>query len=171
MQLELLDLQCPPAWKTIHCESQLHNLYKNLDKNKYENLVDHALKLSSLFGSTYVCKHIVAHMREHVLRQILFQVSCGIEAAMEDISNVLVSLVLLYQAKNLATKAEILRALKDGVSRQQVMESYDVKRSTWATYVKIEVEILQAFESEKFNAKRKRLWKVVYPKVEEALLR
>ncbi|KAG0425699.1 hypothetical protein HPB47_027128 [Ixodes persulcatus] len=59
----------------------------------------------------------------------------------------------LYQAKNLATKVEILRALKDGVSRQQVKENYDVKRSTLATYVKIEAEILQAFEREKFNAK------------------
>ncbi|KAG0436592.1 hypothetical protein HPB47_017873 [Ixodes persulcatus] len=36
----------------------------------------------------------------------------------------------LYLAKKLVTKVEILRALKDGVSRQQVMKSYDVKRST-----------------------------------------
>ncbi|KAM7285764.1 villin-1-like [Ixodes scapularis] len=39
------------------------------------------------------------------------------------------------------------------------MESCDVKRSTLATYVKIVADILRAFESEKFNAKRKRPWK------------
>lgn len=64
---------------------------------------------------------------------------------------------------------EILRALKDGVSRQ-VIESYDVKRSSLTTYVKIEADILRAFESEKFNAKGKRPWAVVHPKLEEALL-
>ncbi|KAM7282844.1 hypothetical protein ISCGN_000073 [Ixodes scapularis] len=50
------------------------------------------------------------------------------------------------------------------------MESYDVKRSSLAMYVKIEADILRTFESEKFNAKRKRPWKVVHPKLEEALL-
>ncbi|KAG0422111.1 hypothetical protein HPB47_002033 [Ixodes persulcatus] len=87
------------------------------------------------------------------------------------VANLKNALSQLYQAMNLATKVEILSALKDGVSRQQVMESYDAKRSTLATYVKIEAEILQASESEKFNAKRKRLRKVVHPKLEEALLR
>ncbi|KAH8020236.1 hypothetical protein HPB51_025498 [Rhipicephalus microplus] len=41
-----------------------------------------------------------------------------------------------YDAKNLATKVEILEALKNGESRQQVMTKYNVKRSTLGTYVK-----------------------------------
>ncbi|KAG0411426.1 hypothetical protein HPB47_011441 [Ixodes persulcatus] len=78
---------------------------------------------------------------------------------------------LKYKAKDLAMKVEILRVSKDGVSRRQVMERYDVERSTLATYVKNEAEILRAFESEKFNVKRKRLRKAAHPKLEEALLR
>ncbi|KAG0440272.1 hypothetical protein HPB47_016351, partial [Ixodes persulcatus] len=76
-----------------------------------------------------------------------------------------------YKAEDLATKVEILRALKNGVSQQQVMETYDVKRSTLAMYVENEAEILRASESEKFNVKRKWLRKAVRPKLGEALLR
>ncbi|KAG0424882.1 hypothetical protein HPB47_027916, partial [Ixodes persulcatus] len=50
MQLEFMDLQYLPALKTMHHESELHEFYKNLEKKKYGNLVDHALRLSSLFG-------------------------------------------------------------------------------------------------------------------------
>ncbi|KAG0430070.1 hypothetical protein HPB47_023040 [Ixodes persulcatus] len=59
----------------------------------------------------------------------------------------------------------------DAFLSSSMMESYDVKRSSLATYVKIEADILWAFESEKFNAKRKRLWTVVHPKLEEVLKR
>ncbi|KAG0433032.1 hypothetical protein HPB47_020284 [Ixodes persulcatus] len=38
MQLELIDLQCLPALKTIHREPQQHEFYNNVDKSKYENL-------------------------------------------------------------------------------------------------------------------------------------
>lgn len=75
-----------------------------------------------------------------------------------------------YEAKELATKVEILRALKNGLSRQEVMVKYDVKRSTLSTYVKNEEQILQAFEGEKFGASRKRLRTAAHPKLEEALL-
>nr|XP_054919021.1 tigger transposable element-derived protein 4-like [Dermacentor andersoni] len=78
---------------------------------------------------------------------------------------------LKYEAKDLATKVEILRALKDGLSRQEAMKKYDVKRSTLSTYVKNEEQILQAFESEKFRASRKRLRTAAHPELEEALLR
>lgn len=74
-----------------------------------------------------------------------------------------------YQDKDLETKVEILKVLKDGVF-QQLMERYDVKRSTLATYVKNEAEILRAFES-KFKTKRKQLQKTAHPKLEEPLLR
>lgn len=76
-----------------------------------------------------------------------------------------------YDAKNLATKVEILEALKNGESRQQVMTKYNVKRSTLGTYVKNEQQIRQAFESEKFHASRKRLRTAAHPQLEEALLR
>ncbi|KAH7978124.1 hypothetical protein HPB49_004504 [Dermacentor silvarum] len=58
-----------------------------------------------------------------------------------------------YEAKNLATKVEILQALKNGES-QHLMTKYNMKRSTLGTYVKNEQQILQAFESEKFHASR-----------------
>ncbi|KAH9384453.1 hypothetical protein HPB48_026461 [Haemaphysalis longicornis] len=51
-----------------------------------------------------------------------------------------------YEAKDLNTKVEILRALKNGRSRQEVMKKFTAKRSTLGTYVKNEEQILQAFE-------------------------
>lgn len=60
VQLELIDLKCSPVLKRIHSESQL--LCKNLDKNKYRNLVGRALKLMSVFGSTYVCEQTFSLM-------------------------------------------------------------------------------------------------------------
>lgn len=60
--------------------------------------------------------------------------------------------------------------MKDGVSRQHIMEKYDVNRSTLATYVKNEKQTVQVFESDKFTAKRKRMRTVAHPKLEEALL-
>ncbi|KAM7302595.1 general transcription factor II-I repeat domain-containing protein 2-like [Ixodes scapularis] len=56
LQLELIDLECSPELKSMHRESQLLDFYRSLDRSKYGNLVDHALKLASLFGSTYVCE-------------------------------------------------------------------------------------------------------------------
>lgn len=48
-----------------------------------------------------------------------------------------------YQAKDLVTKVEILKALKNGVSRHDVMEKYGVKRTTLAMYVKNESNIME----------------------------
>lgn len=75
-----------------------------------------------------------------------------------------------YAAKDLATKVKILKALKDGASREQVMRQFDVKRSTLSTYVKNEAQIMEAFEGEKFHAGRKRLRTAAHPQLEEALL-
>lgn len=74
-----------------------------------------------------------------------------------------------YEAKELTTKVEILRALKNGLSRQ-VMKKFNVKRSTLGTYVKNEEQILQAFEGEKFSASRKRLRTAAHRELEEALI-
>ncbi|KAM7310458.1 hypothetical protein ISCGN_007366 [Ixodes scapularis] len=62
LQLELIDLQCSPELKSMHRESQLLDFYRSLDRSKYGNLVDHALKLASLFGSTYVCEQTFSLM-------------------------------------------------------------------------------------------------------------
>ncbi|KAH7966927.1 hypothetical protein HPB49_020780 [Dermacentor silvarum] len=51
------------------------------------------------------------------------------------------------------------------------MTKYNVKQSTLGTYVKNEQQILQSFESEKFQASRKRLRTAAHPQLEEALLR
>ncbi|KAH7959531.1 hypothetical protein HPB49_011645 [Dermacentor silvarum] len=75
-----------------------------------------------------------------------------------------------YAAKDLATKVKILKALKDGASREEVMRQFDVKRSTLSTYVKNEAQIMEAFEGEKFHAGRKRLRTAAHPQLEEALL-
>ncbi|XP_037572329.1 tigger transposable element-derived protein 4 [Dermacentor silvarum] len=75
-----------------------------------------------------------------------------------------------YAAKDLATKVKILKALKDGASREQVMRQFDVKRSTLSTYVKNEAQIMEAFQGEKVHAGRKRLRTAAHPQLEEALL-
>lgn len=62
---------------------------------------------------------------------------------------------LQYQAKDLATKVEILKALKDGVSRRDVLEKCDAIRTTLATYVKNENNIMEAFYSEAYGGKQK----------------
>ncbi|KAH7982821.1 hypothetical protein HPB52_007348 [Rhipicephalus sanguineus] len=74
------------------------------------------------------------------------------------------------RVKDLATKVRILKALKDGASREEVMRQSDVKRSTLSTYVKNEAQIMEAFEGEKFHARRKRLRTAAHPQLEEALL-
>lgn len=75
-----------------------------------------------------------------------------------------------YEAKDLATKVEISRALKNGLSRQKATKKYNVKRSALSTYVKNEEQIFQAFESENFHASRKQLRRAFHPELEEALL-
>lgn len=52
MQLELVYLQCSPAMKSM--ESQRLEVYENLDENKFEDSMDHAMKLASRFGSPNV---------------------------------------------------------------------------------------------------------------------
>lgn len=95
LQLELIDLQCSPELKSMHRESQLLDFYRSLDRSKYGNLVDHALKLASLFGSTYVCEQtfslmtlnknrLRSSMTDMTLRDVL---KTATSAMMPDIEN------------------------------------------------------------------------------------
>lgn len=76
-----------------------------------------------------------------------------------------------YEAKDLATKVQVLKALQAGASRKEVMEKFSVKKSTLSSYVKNEAQILQAYDGDMFGDKRKRLRTAAHPKLEEALLR
>lgn len=75
-----------------------------------------------------------------------------------------------YVAKNSETKVEILKTLDEGISREEVMRQYDVKRSILGTYAKNKVQILEAFKNEKFHAARKRMRTAAHPQLEDALL-
>uniref|UniRef100_A0A1E1X330 Putative tigger transposable element n=1 Tax=Amblyomma aureolatum TaxID=187763 RepID=A0A1E1X330_9ACAR len=74
-------------------------------------------------------------------------------------------------ANDLERKVKILKELNEGISRQEVMKKYGVKRSTLSDYVKNKEKIFEAFDSGKFTGKRKRLRTAAHPKLEEALLR
>lgn len=74
-------------------------------------------------------------------------------------------------ANDLERKVMILKDVNAGVSRQEIMKKYDVKRSTLSDYVKNQAKIFEAFDSGKFTGKRKRLRTAAHPKLEDALLR
>ncbi|KAH7958754.1 hypothetical protein HPB49_004453 [Dermacentor silvarum] len=75
-------------------------------------------------------------------------------------------------AKDLAAKVQILKALQAGASRKEVMEKFQVKKSTLSEkHVKNEDESMQAYDGDMFGNKRKRLRTAAHPKLEEALLR
>ncbi|KAH7954464.1 hypothetical protein HPB49_018764 [Dermacentor silvarum] len=74
-------------------------------------------------------------------------------------------------ANDLESKVMILKDVNAGVSRQEIMKKYDVKRSTLSDYVKNQAKIFEAFDSGKFTGKRKRLRTAAHPKLEDALLR
>ncbi|KAH7949447.1 hypothetical protein HPB49_010010 [Dermacentor silvarum] len=75
-----------------------------------------------------------------------------------------------YEAKDLAAKVQILKALQVGASRKEVMEKFQVKKSTVRSYVKNEDQIMQAYDGDMFGDKRKRLRTAAHPKLQEALL-
>ncbi|KAH7931466.1 hypothetical protein HPB49_025751 [Dermacentor silvarum] len=53
-----------------------------------------------------------------------------------------------YDAKDLAAKVQILKALQTGGSRKEVMEKFQVKKSTLSSYVKNEDQIMQAYDGD-----------------------
>lgn len=73
VQLEVIDLQCSPTLRSMHRESPLLDFYKSLDKCKYRNLIDNALRLASLFGSTYVCEQTfsIMNINKNRLRSVM----------------------------------------------------------------------------------------------------
>lgn len=65
-----------------------------------------------------------------------------------------------------------MEAVQEGkLLRQALMNKYDVKRATLATYVKNEAKIMETFKSETFNVTRKRLRTAAHPELKKALFR
>lgn len=62
-QLEVIDLQSSSTLRAVHNKStDLKAFYKCLDKSKYPEIVDNALKLVSVFGSSYICEQAFSIM-------------------------------------------------------------------------------------------------------------
>ncbi|XP_065654657.1 general transcription factor II-I repeat domain-containing protein 2-like [Hydra vulgaris] len=62
-QMELIDLQCSDALREAYNKQNLLLFYKNLDQNKYTNLVNNAKMMGVLFGSTYLCESVFSRMK------------------------------------------------------------------------------------------------------------
>ncbi|XP_065665688.1 general transcription factor II-I repeat domain-containing protein 2B-like [Hydra vulgaris] len=62
-QMELIDLQCSDALREAYNKQNLLLFYKNLDQNKYTNLVNNAKKMGVLFGSSYLCESVFSRMK------------------------------------------------------------------------------------------------------------
>ena len=62
-QMDLIDLQCSDALREAYNKQNLLLFYKNLDQNKYTNLVNNAKMMGVLFGSTYLCESIFSRMK------------------------------------------------------------------------------------------------------------
>ncbi|KAH8009517.1 hypothetical protein HPB51_018163 [Rhipicephalus microplus] len=74
-----------------------------------------------------------------------------------------------YEAKDLAAKMKISKALQVGASRKEVMEKFNVKKGTLSTYVKNEEQIMETYDGDMLGDQRKRLRTAVHPKLEETL--
>ena len=62
-QMELIDLQCSDALREAYNKQNLLLFYKNLDQNKYTNLVNNAKMMGVLFVSTYLCESVFSRMK------------------------------------------------------------------------------------------------------------
>ena len=62
-QMELIDLQCSDALREAYNKQNLLLFYKNLDQNKYTNLVNNPKMMGVLFGSTYLCESVFSRMK------------------------------------------------------------------------------------------------------------
>lgn len=75
-----------------------------------------------------------------------------------------------YSSNDLKTKVHILNEVREGkLSRKEIAEKYDLKKSTLATYIRNEAAIVKAFEEEQFVNSRKRLRSAAHPELEEAV--
>lgn len=61
-QMELIELQCDEKCKQMYMSSDIITFYRSLDKKKYGNLFQHALRMGSLFGSTYICEQTFSQL-------------------------------------------------------------------------------------------------------------
>lgn len=62
-QMELIELQCNEQLKMRHREVKLIEFYKGLDAEKFPKIIDHAMKMASLFGTTYICEQTFSLMK------------------------------------------------------------------------------------------------------------
>lgn len=51
-----IELQCDEKCKRMYMSCDIISSYRSLEKKKYKNVFQHALRMGSLFGSTYMCE-------------------------------------------------------------------------------------------------------------------
>jgi len=56
LQLELIELQCDVECRNHYQQLPLGNFYRQLDKDRFQEIRTFAKKMLSLFGSTYLCE-------------------------------------------------------------------------------------------------------------------
>ncbi|XP_075443375.1 general transcription factor II-I repeat domain-containing protein 2-like [Ascaphus truei] len=81
LQLNIIDLQCSTEYRNKHRESSLQEFYRSIDREKYPNLIDSAMKTFSIFGSTYICEQTFSMMNLNKNKQR----SCLTNDNLEDI--------------------------------------------------------------------------------------
>ncbi|XP_050819799.1 general transcription factor II-I repeat domain-containing protein 2A-like isoform X2 [Gopherus flavomarginatus] len=98
LQLEVTELHCSAVYRNKHRASSLWDFYKNLDNEKYKNLIEVALKMFSIFGSTYICEQTFSIMNK------IKQHSSLIDDHLEDIMKISTSDVTPKYNKLVAEK-------------------------------------------------------------------
>lgn len=56
LPLEVIELLCSVVYRNKQKQSSLQDFYKNLDRKKYKNLIEVALKTFCIFRTTYICE-------------------------------------------------------------------------------------------------------------------
>ncbi|KAF7243378.1 General transcription factor II-I repeat domain-containing protein 2 [Varanus komodoensis] len=69
LQLELIELQCDAKCRSRHQQLPLVNFYRQLDKDRFQEIRTFAKKMLSLFGSTYLCEKTFSVMNANKNRQ------------------------------------------------------------------------------------------------------
>ncbi|KAJ8882803.1 hypothetical protein PR048_014617 [Dryococelus australis] len=54
LRLEVIELQCSTVFQNKHRVTSIQDFYKSFDKEKFKNLQDCAVQISSIFESTYI---------------------------------------------------------------------------------------------------------------------
>ena len=92
-----------------HRESSLLDFYRNLNSDKYKNLVQLAKKMLSIFSITYICKQTFSIMNMNKQHSSLFNDS------LEDIPKISTSLMFQIMT-NLLLESDAMFTLVFGIS-------------------------------------------------------